>query len=194
MTGTARAVARTATLLPLALLLRPLPLRAQGGVSTHFVVGGGVVVPRHGGNEELRTGYQLEIGVEAGRSGSAVTYRVEGLYDRYPSGRTLAVPCPLGVACRGVTLHGRRVGGTLDMVIALSPTASPLVPYVVSGLGAYRHELTGPGGAGGEGATDFGVDLGIGARLPRLHAFIEVDVQVVTDAADCLPLIVGFRI
>ncbi|MCG6988481.1 MAG: hypothetical protein LJF06_09910 [Gemmatimonadetes bacterium] len=194
MTGIARAALGTATLLSLALLLRPPPLRAQGEVSTHFVVGGGVVVPRHGGDEELRTGYQLEIGVEAGRSGSVVTYRVEGLYDRFPSGVTLAFPCPLGVACRGETLHERRVGGTLDIVMAPSPAASPLVPYVVGGLGAYWHELTGAGGGGGDGATDFGVDLGVGVRLPRVHAFIELDVHVVTDAADCLPLTVGFRL
>lgn len=193
MTGIARAVVRTATLFPLALLLQPLPLCAQGGVRTHFIVGGGVVVPKHGGNEELRTGYQLEIGVEAGRPGSAVTYRVEGLYDRFPSGVTLAFPCPLGVACGGATLHGRRVGGTLDLVIALSPAASPLVPYVVGGLGAYWHDLTGSGG-GGNGATDFGVDVGVGARLPRLHAFIELDAHVVTDAADSVPLTVGFRL
>ena len=194
MTGITRAVVRTATLLPLALLLRPLPLCAQGGVPTHFVVGGGVVVPSHGGDEELRTGYQLEIGVEAGGSGSEITYRVEGLYERFPSGVTLSLPCPLGVACQGETLHERRVGGTLDVVMAPSPTASPLVPYVVGGLGAYWHELTGPGGSGGNGATDFGVDLGVGVRLPRLHAFIELDAHVVNDAADSVPLAVGFRL
>jgi hypothetical protein len=194
MNGIARAGLGTATLLPLALLLRPLPLRAQGGVPTHFVVGGGVVWPSRGGDEELRTGYQLEIGVEAGRSGSAVTYRVKGLYDRFPSGVTLAFPCPLGVACRGETLHERRVGGTLDIVIAPSPAASPLVPYVVGGLGAYWHDLTGPGGGGIGSATDFGVDLGVGVRLPRLHAFIEVDAHVVNDAADSVPLTVGFRL
>lgn len=188
-----RIVVRTAgLLLPLSLLLGPLPARAQA--TAHFVAGGGVVVSGHGSEDAVWPGYQVEVGVEAGRPESSVAFRLEGLYDRLSSGVTLVPPCPLGVTCRGTTLHERRIGGTLDVVVTGSATTSPLVPYLVGGLGAYWHDLSGAGGSGTAGTTGFGVNLGVGARMPRIHAFVELDVHLVSSAANCVPLTVGLRL
>ncbi len=172
-----KAVAALATLV----LASALPAQGQSAQPLHLLLGGGVAFPNGTSQFSLGTGWQLQGGLELARPAVPAGVRVEAIYNRF------AINDP---DCIGPCGHERSIAGIVDLTLQPRARGVRAVPYLIAGGGLYHHVVT---PAPGESATDFGVNAGVGLRIPGLHAFIEAREHVVRNAPNYLPIVVGIR-
>ena len=175
-------------LLALLLLVAPTA-RAQGARSTQLLLAGGVAFPNGSYLYRLDTGYQLQGALELTAARKTTALRVEALYNRFGFSYFNPLADCVG-SCPAERAHESTLAGTLNAVLAPRTPGVPLAPYFVVGAGAYKQDNTAVGASSG---TKFGLNGGVGFRIPGLHAFIEAREHVVKNAANYLPITAGIR-
>ena len=166
------------------LVFAPTAAHAQAAGSLRFVTGGGFALPRGNNRYPLRTGYQIQGAVETNSPGLPIALRLEGLFSRFGFEHTIQPPCPLGVPCAEIrSEHERIIAGTLNVLVQPSEEEWPgleVVPYLIAGGGLYHHKNSARAASSG---TDFGVNGGLGVRIPKFHVFAEGRMHTVLDAS-----------
>jgi hypothetical protein len=109
-----------------------------------FNVGVGPTVPI---GEGKSAGFHAHLGLGLNPATLPLGFRVEGMYQQIPEGSDD---------------HQEYLAGLFNAVVAVPMTG--LSPYIIGGLGLYRHEEHHDGHTHGA-HTDFGFNVGIGTRL-----------------------------
>ncbi len=154
----------------------------------HFSAGGGLSLPT---DNSADNGFQVQGSLDVTLPVPALAVRVDAQYDRFPFTFTPTPPCPTG-GCVPQDGHESMVAGTLNGVLQVPRSVSPVSPYLVGGIGLYHHSTDDSARPSG---TDFGVNAGGGLRL-RLEAvqlFAEARFHVVKNTTNFVPLVVGLR-
>lgn len=167
------------------LMALPLDVGAQSIVAMHFLLGGGVASLTGSNPDQLRTGYQIQAAVEASAPGVPVSLRAEGSFDRF--GFTLPCASP---GCPPVEGNERMIAGTLNAIVQPVASGLEVVPYLIAGAGLYNHDNS---ASTASASTDYGVNGGVGVRVPGLHVFVEGRMHVVKNAPNYIPIVVGIR-
>lgn len=148
----------------LAVALPAAPLLAQRPLS--IGIGGGLSMPVQDLRDGANTGWHALGTIALGAPMHPLGLRLDATYNRF------AYTDRLRTALGGSGYQS--VGSaTLNVSYRLPMTDAPLAPYLISGLGAYRTSCS--LGPGCEGATSFGWNAGLGARLYLLglRSFLE---------------------
>lgn len=131
---------------------RPLSLSLAGGVSApQGDLGNGADIGWHALGAVNVSSMMLPLGL-----------RLEGAYNRFPANDALTGSLGSG--------HQSVLAITGNLSYRLPMTNSPLSPYLIGGIGAYRTNCSGC-----EGSTSFGWNAGLGTKLYLLgfRSFLE---------------------
>ncbi len=164
------------------LVFAPTAAHAQAVGWLRFETGGGFALPTGNSRYPLRTGYQIQGAVETNSPGLPMALRVEGLFARFGFEHTIQVPCPPRIKCgeKKGSEHVRFIAGTLNVLVQPSSPGLAVVPYLIAGGGLYHHKNSARAASSG---TDFGVNGGLGVRIPKFHVFAEARMHIVLDAS-----------
>jgi opacity protein-like surface antigen len=152
------------TMVSTMLLLQPGALGAQRPISIGFA--GGVSVPQGDLSDGATTGWHALGTIALSTLMQPIGLRLDVAYNRF--GYSDAVQ-----AVRAAEGYESVGSATLNGTYRLPMTNSPLSPYLISGLGAYRIECsTGPGC---DATTRYGWNVGLGTKLYVLgfRSFLE---------------------
>src|SRR4051794_1173142 len=128
----------------LAVMLSAQAAQAQG---ISFGFGGGVVVPTGDLAEGSSTGYSGTAQLRVKPPVSPLGFQVDAFYTRF--------------GLEGIDGHSTMIGGTADALFAF-PSASPVRPYLLGGVGMYNSKATIDGFGSSESQTKFGLNAGAG--------------------------------
>ena len=137
-----------------ALLAAPTTLAAQRPIS--IGVGGGVSVPVGDLHDATTTGWHALGTLALGSLMHPIGLRLDAAYARFPFDDEAQ-------ELLGEEGSQSVLSATLNASYRLPMTNSPLSPYVISGLGAYRTECSIDPGC--EATTRFGWNVGLGTKL-----------------------------
>lgn len=157
-------------------------LSAQG---TRFGIGGGLLMPLSDYKNADKMGFLVGADATMWLKGAPVGIRVEGDFSQTSHKN-------------GVGGHTTLYGGLAELVYAFGPTASPVRPYLLGGVG-YMHgkiEVTGLGSAS-ESKVAFGAGGGLAFKMGTggTRFFVEARWQSFqTDPSlKMIPIRAGFR-
>ncbi|HUR95907.1 MAG TPA: outer membrane beta-barrel protein [Gemmatimonadales bacterium] len=171
----------------LTVLLSAQAAQAQG---ISFGFGGGVVVPTGDLGDANSMGYSGTAQVRVKPPVSPLGFQVDAFYTRF--------------GLEGVDGHSQMLGGTANAVFAF-PSASPVRPYLLGGVGLYNLKASIDGLGSTDSQTKFGLNAGAGfdfglgkAQLfaeGRFHTIMKAvpDVNGDEKAGYIIPLTVGVR-
>lgn len=130
-----------------------------------FSLGGGASAPRSDLQNVSDLGWHALGALNIGSIMLPLGLRIEAAYNRFPT-KDVA-ESSLGAGDQNV------LSVTGNLTYRLPMTNSPLSPYLIGGMGAYRTSCSGDSGCGS--STEFGWNLGIGTKLYMLglRPFIE---------------------
>jgi hypothetical protein len=147
--------------------------------SAQFAISGGPSFAASGElKEEFEMGYHVQVSAGLSLPLLPVGFRADGFFNQFP---------------HDVDGNARIIGGSLNAVLDV-----PLIgvtPYLIGGVGLYNSRYEHEGHAH-ESATDFGANIGAGARLglPGLGLFIEARLHNLFSEGDrFVPVSLGFR-
>jgi hypothetical protein len=148
----------------LTILALPMALRAQRPISVG--VGGGVSLPQGDLSDGASTGWHAIATIALSTLMQPLGLRLDAAYNRFAF--TDEAEAALGED--GFETVG---SATLNVTYRLPMTDSPLSPYLISGLGAYRTECS--AGPGCDATTRYGWNVGLGTKLYVLgfRSFLE---------------------
>jgi opacity protein-like surface antigen len=141
----------------LGVLALPMPLPAQRPVSVG--VAGGVSFPQGDLSDGVNTGWHALATIAVSTLMQPLGLRLDVAYNRF--------------ALSGADGHQTVGSVTLNGSYRVPMTNSPISPYLISGLGAYRSECSLVVGC--DAATKFGWNVGLGTKLYALgfRSFLE---------------------
>ena len=147
-----------------ALLASAAPLGAQRPIS--IGIAGGVSVPEGDLRQGANTGWAALGTLALSTLMQPLGLRLDVAYNRFAFNDRVQ-------AAVGGTGYETVGSATLNVTYRLPMTNSPISPYLISGLGAYRTSCS--LGPGCEGATHYGWNVGLGSKLQvlRVRTFIE---------------------
>ena len=166
-----------------ALFCAVAPLHAQRPIQ--IGVGGGVSLPAADLRTGANTGWHVLGTAALSTLMQPIGLRLDVAYNRFGARAALT----------GVAAENQSVGSaTLNATYRLPMTDSPLSPYLISGLGAYRTECSGASTCGP--TTRYGWNVGLGTKLYLLGArsFLEARYHRTMRAggsAQFIPVTVG---
>ena len=145
-------------------LSAPLPLGAQRPIS--LGAGGGASVPQGDLRDGANAGWHALGTVAVSTLMQPLGLRLDVAYNRFAFSDELRDAV-------GEDGDQTTVSATLNATYRLPMTNSPLSPYLISGLGAYRTECSLEFGC--DASTRFGWNVGLGTRLYvlRVRSFLE---------------------
>ena len=147
-----------------ALLPAVAPVEAQRPISVGLA--GGVSIPEGDLRDGANTGWHAQGSLALGTLMQPLGLRVDGAYHRfaYSDAARLAL---------GADGSESVASATLNFTYRLPTPGSPMSPYLISGLGAYRSECS--DGAGCDATTRYGWNVGLGTKLYALgfRSFLE---------------------
>jgi Outer membrane protein beta-barrel domain len=128
-------------------------------------IAGGVSVPHGDLRDGVNTGWQALATVALNTPMQPLGLRLDVAYDRFAFSDRVRTAVGSGNQTVG--------SATLNVTYRLPMTNSPMSPYLISGLGAYRTACS--LGPGCDGATHYGWNVGLGSKLRVLgvKTFIE---------------------
>lgn len=140
------------------------PLAAQRAVS--LGIAGGVSVPEGDLRQGANTGWAALGALAWSTLMQPLGLRLDVAYNRFAFNDRVQ-------AAVGTSGHETVGSATLNATYRLPMTNSPMSPYLVTGLGAYRTSCS--LGPGCEGATHYGWNVGLGSKLLVLgvRSFVE---------------------
>ena len=167
---------RTIVVAVLGVVLASSPLTAQSPF--HLGVGGGVSVPVGDLADATDVGWNALATVAVSTLMQPIGLRLDIAYNRF------------NFSDDNVDGNTSVGSGTLNLTYRLPMTNSPLSPFVIAGLGAYRTDCSLPGC---DDATRFGWNAGLGTKVNVLGivTFLEARYHS-TKAAKYIPVTVGF--
>lgn len=147
-----------------ALLAPAAALGAQRALSVG--IAGGVSMPTGDLGDGVNTGWRALGTLALGSLMQPLGLRLDAAYDRFGFNDRV-------LAAAGGSGHLTVGSATLNVTYRLPTTNSPLSPYLITGLGAYRTACSLGEGCGG--ATHYGWNVGIGSKLLvlGLRSFVE---------------------
>ncbi|NUO37502.1 MAG: outer membrane beta-barrel protein [Gemmatimonadaceae bacterium] len=140
-----------------AMLFAPVAVEAQRPLS--IGLGGGATIPTGDLRTNANTGWNALGTVALGSLMQPIGLRLDVAYNRF-GGR--------GIPAAGASGNLSVGSATLNASYRLPMTDSPLSPYVISGLGAYRTDCSGALACGA--TTRYGWNVGLGTKLNLLGA------------------------
>ena len=142
----------------------PCPASAQRVIS--LGVAGGISVPQGSLGDGASTGWHALGTVVVGTPMQPLGLRVDVAYNRFAFSDAVR-------AAAGASGYQSVGSATANATYRLPMTDSPVSPYIISGLGAYRSECS--SGEGCDATTRYGWNAGLGAKLYafRVRSFIE---------------------
>jgi Outer membrane protein beta-barrel domain len=145
-----------------ALLCAVAPLHAQRLIQ--IGIGGGVSLPAADLRTGANTGWHVLATAALSTLMQPIGLRLDVAYNRFAVRNATTPSAGVNQSVGSATLNG---------TYRLPMTDSPLSPYLVSGLGAYRSECS--GGLGCSTSTRYGWNVGLGTKLYVLgtRAFVE---------------------
>ena len=174
----------------LALALSAQVAQAQAGLSFGF--GAGAVVPTGSMADLNSTGWTGQAALRVKPAVSPLGFQLDAFYSR------------LGLE-NDLEGHSRLIGGTANAVFAF-PSAAPLRPYLIGGVGVYNGKTSLDDLGSSDAETKFGANAGAGFDFKlgsaalyaegRFHAIFNggVDVETLQETtAYMIPLTVGLR-
>ena len=169
-----------------ALSLAILAPAAPAQQSRHFNLAGGVSVPSGNFPADSETGYHLLVGIGIGEGTRSITFRVDGMANRFRGGRVVVG------SDRRFADHS--IYALIGNAVYTLPGAR-VQPYVIGGAGYYVQN-------GGAANQNLGLSAGLGLRSrlggvnafleSRYHNFLALDLSGDTrDPARLVPISVG---
>jgi hypothetical protein len=139
-------------------------LEAQRPISVGLA--GGVSIAEGDLGDAVDAGWHALATVGLGALMQPLGLRLDVAYDRFPFDDDLE-------AALGESGHLSTASATFNATYRLPMTSSPLSPYLISGLGAYRSECS--AGPGCDATTRYGWNVGLGTRVYALgfRSFLE---------------------
>lgn len=151
-----------------------LPVSASAQV--RFLVEAGLSEPVGSFTKEANSGYLGRLGLEAGLAHIPLSFRAEGVANRFGSATAVG--------------HVTVVGGSVSAIVSLGGVGGS--PYVLAGIGQYR---TSYDAAGFGSSIGTGYHVGVGMNLGAL-GFLEirfVDVNGDSGRTLYVPITIGLR-
>jgi opacity protein-like surface antigen len=159
-------------------LLFAAPVRSANAQSlTSVGIAAGASVPVSAYRDAVKTGYNAYLTLDVHAPLSPVSLRIDGMFNELDVKDNLinAQKSHVWAATANVVL------GAADLIVAH--------PYIIGGVGYYRHSLTGqPVGFNIPAENKFGVNAGVGVSIPltgfrafaeaRYHAMLDSDTKV----------------
>jgi hypothetical protein len=154
---------------PTLLAQRPITLGVAGGVS----------VPTGDLSDGVQTGWHALGTLAVSTPKQPLGLRIDGAYHQFD----FANDGPIRVDAGAQTI----VSGTANVTYRLPTPNSPLAPYVITGLGAYRTACTEESVC--DAKTRFGWNAGLGTKwyFRRVTGFLEARFHRTTRAGDGVP-------
>ncbi len=141
------------------------PLEAQRPIS--FGLGGGLSLPQGDVDDQVNTGWHALVTAELGSPMHPWGLRLDVAYNRFEFSEQLETAL-------GGEGHQTAGSATLNFTYRLPKVTSPIQPYLLLGLGAYRTDCS--LGPGCESRVRYGWNYGLGAKFFFLgfRNFIEI--------------------
>lgn len=128
--------------------------------------------------DDFEMGYHVQLSAGLNLPLLPVGFRADGFFNRFP---------------HSVDGHAQIAGGALNAVLDVPMVG--VTPYLIGGVGLYNSRYEHEGHAH-EATTDFGANIGAGARigLPGLGIFVEARIHNLFSEGDrFVPVSFGFR-
>ncbi len=187
--GKAEPILIGACLLSLALTLLVSPAGAQSATHFRVVAGGGAAVPTGSNPDKLRTGFQLQAGVESSAIGP-LAVRLEAEFNHLGFTYIPALPCAFP-GCSPTDGRERNLSVTVNGIYHPSSAKfEELEPYLIAGAGVYNHDNSAYSRLSG---TDVGLNAGAGIGVPHLHLLLEARAHLVRNAPNFIPFTAAIR-